>query len=227
MDRFGLLERDAQDFDGGFDDMVASPRPTDASDGCYLEMSRRSGRHSHLSRLNLFISHSLYSTRRFRNGYDDVKFRVWSLGILHNSKPDVVHKIKWGDLEDQSFPLPHENLSGAGIKFGTIGDDNMLNCRKSDNVLDAALSDSSCAKDNVPVAKIVDSTWLLIDSFVESKDEISVENGVEVKDTSLEEIPPLNENDISQADDILNSKSEIDVGIKTITDNCIDNDVGE
>ncbi|KAI9117138.1 hypothetical protein K1719_011304 [Acacia pycnantha] len=144
-----------------------------------------------------------------------------------NNKPEVVHKIKWGDLEDQSFPLPHENLSGAGIKFGTIGDDNMLNCRKTDIVLDAALSDSSCAKDNVPVAKIVDSDMASnqIPSS-ESKDEISVENGVEVKDTSLEEIPPLNENDISQADDILNSKSEIDAGIKTVTDNCIDNDVG-
>ncbi|XP_028753656.1 uncharacterized protein LOC114713229 [Neltuma alba] len=144
-----------------------------------------------------------------------------------NNKPEVVHKIKWGDLEDESFPLPHENLSGAGIKFGTIGDDNMLNCRKTDSVLDTALSDSPHAKDNVPVAKIVDSDMASnrIPSS-ESKHEISVENGVQVKDTSLEEIPPLNGEEINQADDMLNSKSEGDASTKTVTDNHTGNDVG-
>ncbi|XP_054821414.1 uncharacterized protein LOC129320182 isoform X2 [Prosopis cineraria] len=147
--------------------------------------------------------------------------------LPQNNKPEVVHKIKWGDLEDESFPMPQENLSGAGIKFGTIGDDNMLNCRKTDSVLDAALPDSFHANDNVPVAKIVDSDMASsqIPSLA-SKDEISGASGIEVKDTSLEKIPLLNEKEVNQADDILNSKSENDAGIKVVTNNHIENDVG-
>lgn len=147
--------------------------------------------------------------------------------LPQNKKPEAVHKIKWGDLEDESFPLPHENLSGAGIKFGTIGDDNMHSCRKTDSVLDEALSDSSYAKDSVQVPNVVDLDMASNNNLSsECKDEISVEKGVELKYTSLEEFPPSKEKDINQADDILNSKIENDTDIKTVTDNCIDNEVG-
>lgn len=46
-------------------------------------------------------------------------------------KSDVVHKIKWGDLEDDALLPHHENTVGAGIKFGDIGNDNLVACRKN------------------------------------------------------------------------------------------------
>lgn len=56
----------------------------------------------------------------------------------------VVHKTK-GDLEDNGFmPLP-ENVLGAGIKFGAIGDDNLLNFRENGNDHNLVSCVFSCA----------------------------------------------------------------------------------
>ncbi|KAF3437573.1 hypothetical protein FNV43_RR20329 [Rhamnella rubrinervis] len=46
--------------------------------------------------------------------------------------PTVVHKIN-GDLEDNVLVALPENALGAGIKFGAIGDDNLLNVRENGN----------------------------------------------------------------------------------------------
>lgn len=146
--------------------------------------------------------------------------------LPQNNKPDVVHKIKWGDLEDDSLPLLHDNSSGAGIKFGTIGDDNLLNCRKLDSIPDVAPSDSFHAQDNDLMTETVDTDMASnqIPSLA-SKDEISGEYGIEVKDMSLEEIPALNGEEINQEDDILNCKREKDTDIKTVNDHCLNNDI--
>ncbi|KAK7292183.1 hypothetical protein RIF29_07943 [Crotalaria pallida] len=49
-------------------------------------------------------------------------------------KPDTGHKTKWGDLEDGGLALAPENLFGVGIKFGSIGDDSLLSCRKHEKI---------------------------------------------------------------------------------------------
>ncbi|KAH7550723.1 hypothetical protein JRO89_XS13G0256300 [Xanthoceras sorbifolium] len=48
-------------------------------------------------------------------------------------KHDVVQKIKWGDLGDESLVLHHQNNAGAEIKFGDIGPDNLVASRKLEN----------------------------------------------------------------------------------------------
>ncbi|KAM1186535.1 hypothetical protein FF1_015677 [Malus domestica] len=46
--------------------------------------------------------------------------------IPANDNSEVVAKIKWGDLEGDGLALPCANLVGAKIKFGAIGDDNLV-----------------------------------------------------------------------------------------------------
>lgn len=52
--------------------------------------------------------------------------------IPQKDNPNVVHKIKWGDVEEDAAPHP-ENALGAGIKFGAIDDDNLVNLRENGN----------------------------------------------------------------------------------------------
>lgn len=59
--------------------------------------------------------------------------------------PDVIHKIKWGDLEDDALLLHHENADGIGIKFGDIGNNNLDACRKNVNTHYLVSSVTSCA----------------------------------------------------------------------------------
>jgi hypothetical protein len=58
--------------------------------------------------------------------------------LHHIDKSDVAQKSRWGDLEEEECVTlpPRENLIGAGIKFGSIGDDNLLRCRKHENIHD-------------------------------------------------------------------------------------------
>ena len=52
--------------------------------------------------------------------------------VSQKDKPDVTHKIKWGDLEEDTFVQYQESSVGPEIKFGAISDDNLQVCRKSE-----------------------------------------------------------------------------------------------
>nr|XP_029146090.1 uncharacterized protein LOC112722551 isoform X1 [Arachis hypogaea] len=106
-------------------------------------------------------------------------------------KPDKGQKIRWGDLEEQDLAQPHEKLIGVGIKFGSIGDDSVLSCRKPENIPDVVPCDSNNApeKDLTVLAETVDAE---IDShqipLLRCKDEMLVENGEDDKTSSLEDL---------------------------------------
>lgn len=50
--------------------------------------------------------------------------------VLKEEKSDLVQKIKWGDLEDDTFTPYHEKNVGLEIRFGNIGDESILACKE-------------------------------------------------------------------------------------------------
>lgn len=68
-----------------------------------------------------------------------------NLEISSKEKPNMVHKIKWGDLEDDALVTLTENKFGVGIKFGDIENDNFSVPKKHENT--CFVSDSSSCTD--------------------------------------------------------------------------------
>ncbi|KAE9601928.1 putative S phase cyclin A-associated protein in the endoplasmic reticulum [Lupinus albus] len=64
-------------------------------------------------------------------------------------KPDIAQKTRWGDLED--------GVNGVGIKFGSIGDDSLLSCRKHENIPDVIPCDSSQGEEKGLTTTTIDS----------------------------------------------------------------------
>ncbi|XVF08971.1 hypothetical protein REPUB_Repub07fG0050400 [Reevesia pubescens] len=110
-----------------------------------------------------------------------------NLKFLSKDKAHIVHKIKWGDLEDDVLVAHHENNVGAEIKFGDIGDDNLLGRRKHGNTFNS-LSGSSCTnleENTVEVSMDVGSHSCKA-SPLTPKDEIMEETCKEVNEISSE-----------------------------------------
>ncbi|KAK6250026.1 hypothetical protein SCA6_004031 [Theobroma cacao] len=142
--------------------------------------------------------------------------------ILSKDKPHIVHKIKWGDLEDDVLVAHHETNIGAEIKFGDIGDDNVRGCRKHDNTCNS-LSCSSCTKiqeNTVEASMDVDSHSCQI-SPLTPKDEIMEETFKEACEISSEALEAQTDNDKVISED--NGYKEIHTEhIKPINDNQVD-----
>lgn len=66
-------------------------------------------------------------------------------------KPDLVHRIKWGDLEDDAIALDCGSAAVSEIRFGKIGDEDLAMCGTSRNMCDS--SACSLSKDNPVVNK--------------------------------------------------------------------------
>lgn len=107
--------------------------------------------------------------------------------LHHIDKSDVAQKSRWGDLEEEECVTlpPRENLIGAGIKFGSIGDDNLLSCRKHENIPDHV--DSYHAQEKGSTASST-GTETVPDqhSSLRCEDEKLGENSKDVKNISQE-----------------------------------------
>ncbi|XWS60483.1 hypothetical protein CRYUN_Cryun07bG0039900 [Craigia yunnanensis] len=142
--------------------------------------------------------------------------------ILSKDKPHIVHKIKWGDLEDEILVAHHENNVGAEIKFGDIGDDNVLDCWKLENTGNS-ISCSSCTnlqEKTVEASMDVDSHSFQV-SQLTLEDEIMEETCKEVNEISSEVVEALIDNDkiISEDDDYKEIRTE---HMKSMQDNQVD-----
>ncbi|XVE56865.1 hypothetical protein DITRI_Ditri04bG0044600 [Diplodiscus trichospermus] len=138
--------------------------------------------------------------------------------ILSKDKPHILHKIKWGDLEDDVLVAHHENV-GAEIKFGDIGDDNVQGCLKHENTGNS-ISCSSCTnlpENMVEVSMDVDSHSCPV-SPLTPKDEIMEETCKEVNEISSEVVEAQIDNDkiISEDDGYKEIHTE---HIKPVKDN--------
>lgn len=130
-------------------------------------------------------------------------------------KPGVVQKIKWGDLEDDAPELLGGNSVGAEIKFGDIGHDNLVACRKHENSQDLASCISSC--------KIIQENQFTtkpgnVDSYahktnsLSGKDHISERNYEEADKISSEDVGILIANEkVMNADDDASSSKEVHI----------------
>ncbi|XP_057952535.1 uncharacterized protein LOC131146772 isoform X2 [Malania oleifera] len=66
--------------------------------------------------------------------------------IPQTDKPSMVHKIKWGDLEDDALLLHCEKTDGAETHFGDAGVDSAAVGSKSENAGILAACDPSCSE---------------------------------------------------------------------------------
>ncbi|KAJ1438896.1 S phase cyclin A-associated protein in the endoplasmic reticulum, N-terminal [Sesbania bispinosa] len=140
-------------------------------------------------------------------------------------KPDTAQKTRWGDLEEGGLVLPHENSIGVGIKFGSIGDDSLLICRKHENIPDPC--DSYHAQEKGLTATTID---VEVESHqnpsLRREDEIFGENGKDVKNMSVEHLKnqEMNGAKIGPEDDLLYCDKKNDEINKTATDSGVNND---
>ncbi|KAL2322088.1 hypothetical protein Fmac_026467 [Flemingia macrophylla] len=149
------------------------------------------------------------------------------LDEVRKLQPDLAQKTRWGDLEEGGLVLPHENLIGVGIKFGSIGDDSLLSCRKHGNIPDPCDSYNDQEKDLTATTIDVEAVSDQILSL-RCEDEKIVENGKDVRNISSEhehlKNQQMNEEIIDTEDDILHCVKKNDEVNKT-TDGAINNDI--
>ncbi|KAK7388896.1 hypothetical protein VNO78_23723 [Psophocarpus tetragonolobus] len=146
---------------------------------------------------------------------------------LHQTnKPDLAQKTRWGDLEEVGLALPHENLTGVGIKFGSIGDDSLLSCTKNGNIPDPCDSYLAQEKNLTTTTYDAEAASDQIPSM-QYEGKMLGESGKDVKSISLEhlKIQEMNWEGIVLEDDILYGDKKHDEVNKTMNDSAVNNDI--
>lgn len=127
-----------------------------------------------------------------------------NLKISSKDKPNVFHKIKWGDLEDDALLTLTDSNFGVGIKFGDIENDNFSVPRKHENncsvsgsssctdlhektLVAAATDENDHSRLSMPENEIIEETCINLD---------------EVSSKSVE-VPVMNENTVYKNDDAI------------------------
>ncbi|KAK8493203.1 hypothetical protein V6N12_008703 [Hibiscus sabdariffa] len=139
--------------------------------------------------------------------------------VLSNDKLRTVHKIKWGDLEDNVLVAHRVKNVGAEIKFGDIGDDNVAGCLKNENTTNSI----SCTnlQENTVEASIDEDSCSCDVSPLPPKDEILEETCKEIHEISSEVVEP--EIDKGKENSAGDGYEEVHAGhIKTIENNQVD-----
>ncbi|KAJ4974775.1 hypothetical protein NE237_007949 [Protea cynaroides] len=118
--------------------------------------------------------------------------------VTPEERVDMVHKIKWGDLEDAALVLHCQSADRTKIKFGDIGDDTIEVCRKARTSKESlpCVPSASCIdyQEEKGVVTHVAANHALdqLISFV-SRDEFAEENQKELEEISSKDmdIPDL------------------------------------
>ncbi|CAL0330606.1 unnamed protein product [Lupinus luteus] len=134
-------------------------------------------------------------------------------------KPDIAQKTRWGDVED--------GVNGVGIKFGSIGDDSLLSCRKNENIPDVIPCDSSEAEEKGLMATTIDEEIVSRQApSLRCEDVKFGENDNDVMNISLEppESQEINEEKTDPEDDRLCCDNKNDEVNKTANDSGLDKD---
>lgn len=122
--------------------------------------------------------------------------------VFKEEKSDVVHIIKWGDLEDDA-PVPyHEKNVGVEIRFGNIDDESILACRELKEQGNVAKSVATCEENDLtgePVA--ADAPSEMVPSKSNDKEdckEVDLVSSETVEVQSMEEkiVCPYNDDSI-------------------------------
>lgn len=145
--------------------------------------------------------------------------------LHHTNKTGVAQQSRRGDLKEGGLTLPpHENLIGVGIKFGSIGDDSLLSCKKHENISDHVDSYHAQEKDSTATSAGEETVPDPNSSF-RCEDEVLGENSEDVKNISLEHsnIQEVNGEKVGLEDDTLycDDKNEEN---KPATDHGVDNE---
>ncbi|KAE8699922.1 Detected protein of unknown function [Hibiscus syriacus] len=139
--------------------------------------------------------------------------------VLSKDKPHAVHKIKWGDLEDNVLVAHHVNNVRAEIKFSDLGDDNVPGCSKNGNTSNS-ISCINPQENTVETSMDEDGHSCMV-SPLTPKGEIMEETCKEINEISSEVLEPEidNEKIISADDGFEEIHSRL---IKTIENNQVD-----
>lgn len=139
--------------------------------------------------------------------------------IPASDNSEVVHKIKWGDLEDESLALPHTNLVGTRIKFGAIGDENLMASKEHENCHSFVPSANSQEKELL--AATADANIVSHQTApVNNNDQFYEDNCKEVNVISAENVvdPILNDKMVDVDNSTLNCKDVHTEKVEAVTD---------
>ncbi|XP_074304130.1 uncharacterized protein LOC141638681 [Silene latifolia] len=129
---------------------------------------------------------------------------------LFVKKSDIVHKIKWGDLEDDV--LAPENCSSAvsEIRFGEIGDDDLAKCETSRNMSDLIACNSANDRPSVSkeILEVCDAASDACPNMVRPVEDSLEENCKEVSEVASVNvgIPSSTSNVVNDINNHLDSK---------------------
>ncbi|KAL9326377.1 hypothetical protein ACSQ67_007022 [Phaseolus vulgaris] len=144
----------------------------------------------------------------------------------HNAESQNSTALITMDSQGGGLALPLENMIGVGIKFGSIGDDSLLSCRKNGNIPEPCDSYHAQEKDLMATAIIAE---VASDQIPLMKHEVEIlgENGKDVKNVSSEHLNnrQMVVERIGPEDDILYCDKNNDEENKTTTDSAINNDI--
>ncbi|CAK7323248.1 unnamed protein product [Dovyalis caffra] len=140
--------------------------------------------------------------------------------IIRKDKPNMLPKIKWGDLEDDVLMLNCENNSQADKQFFDDGDTNLVDRKPENNCQFVAhVSSSSNLQENKSVASSVNVDTSLEQLFsLTNKEDMIGKSGKEVSETSSQDVElPSTDGRMVVPIDTLNCK-EINTEIFKTTD---------
>ncbi|CAK8563221.1 unnamed protein product [Lathyrus sativus] len=146
--------------------------------------------------------------------------------LRETDKTDVAQQSRRADLREGCLTLPpHENLIGVGIKFGSIGDDSLLSCRKHENTPDHGDSYHAQEKDSTAPSAGEENVPDPNSSF-RCEDEVLGENSNDVKNISLEHsnIQEVNGEKVGLEDDTLYCDDKNEEVNKPATNHGIDHE---
>ncbi|XP_059641490.1 uncharacterized protein LOC132283543 [Cornus florida] len=113
--------------------------------------------------------------------------------LPQEDKPDVIQKIKWGDLSDGASVSHRENTVRAEIRFGDIVNDNLIR-KEAENAScsNSCISSGTDTKHYKMVAISINADQLLHQTLPSSpRDECFEENCKEVNEVSAEDVKVL------------------------------------
>ncbi|XP_021733923.1 uncharacterized protein LOC110700659 [Chenopodium quinoa] len=142
---------------------------------------------------------------------------------VYEKKPDMVHKIKWGDLEDDAIPPECGTAAVSELRFGEIGDDDLAMCGTSRNICD--LSACNLSKDfplvNNNTIEVSEATSDVCHSIPSPLNDGPLEEGCkEVTSDVCQSMPSLpNDGPLEENCKEVNEVASTDVGMLSAIEN--------
>uniref|UniRef100_A0A803M0X6 S phase cyclin A-associated protein in the endoplasmic reticulum N-terminal domain-containing protein n=1 Tax=Chenopodium quinoa TaxID=63459 RepID=A0A803M0X6_CHEQI len=144
---------------------------------------------------------------------------------VSEKKPDMVHKIKWGDLEDDAISSECGTAAVSELRFGEIGDDDLAMCGTSRNICDLIACNLSkdCPLVDNNTIEVSEATSDVCHSIPSLPNDGPLEEDCkEVTSDVCQSMPSLpNDGPLEENCKEVNEVASIDLGLLSATENIV------